>query len=402
MSAFFGIAAVLIAVALAWVLIPLLRQPGGGMGVAREASNLAILKHQLAELEADRSGGTLSEEQYQQARTELERRVLDEAPRPRQPGSTAPRGVRWTAVALGVALPSAAVVLYLSLGNLDALMPRTAGGEHTASREQIEAMVARLAVRLEQQPDNAEGWNILARSYYVLRRFPEAAKAYAKLIQLVPDNAELLADYADALAMAQGQRIAGAPFEVVQQALKLDPNQWKALAMAGTEAFERKDYRGAIMYWERLERAAPADPGFAKSIAESIAQARELAGIKAPEGPVVAAASVKGTVTLSPSLAGKADPSDTIFIFARASAGPRMPLAIVKRQVKDLPAVFTLDDSQAMAPTMKLSNFAEVVIGARISKSANATPQPGDLQGQSAPVKLGATNVAVVIDRVVP
>lgn len=402
MSAFFAIAAVLIVVALACVLIPLWGRPGGRMDIAREASNLAILRHQLAELEADRTGGTLSDDQYQQARTELERRVLDEAPRPAPAGVAAPRGVRWTAVVLGLALPSASVVLYLALGNLDALMRPTAGGDHTAAPEQVEVMVARLAARLEQQPDNAEGWNMLARSYYVLQRYPEAAKAYAKLIQLVPDNADLLADYADTLAMAQGRRIAGTPLEVVKRALKLDPNQWKALAMAGTEAFDRKDYRSAIAYWEKVERVAPADSDFTKSIGESIAQARELAGIKAPAAPVVAGASVKGMVTLSPALAGKADPSDTIFIFARATAGPRMPLAIVKRQVKDLPATFTLDDSQAMAPAMKLSNFPEVVVGARISKSANAAPQPGDLQGQSAPVKVGATNVAVVIDRVLP
>ena len=402
MTLFVGIAALLVAIAVACVLVPLLRQRGAQMGPAREASNRQILKHQLAELEADRAASTLTEDQYRNAKSEIERRVLEEVRAETQSAGTVWRGGRWTALALGLSLPLLAAALYLQFGNLKGLSPQqTAGEGRNPTPAEVEAMVTRLAERLEREPDNVQGWRMLARSYYAMQRFPEAAKAYAKLVELVPGNAELLADYADALAMAQGRRISGKPLALVQQALKLDPNQWKALAMAGSDAFNRKDYQGAIAYWERLQRIVPPDSEVASAIGANIAQARERATSDASAKPATTG-SVRGTVTLSPTLAGRANPSDTVFLFARAVEGPKMPLAVAKLQVKDLPAAFTLDDTQAMTPDMKLSNFTQVVVGARISRSSDAVPRSGDLQGQSAKVKVGATNVAVVIDRVVP
>ena len=200
--------------------------------------------------------------------------------------------------------------------------------------------------------------------------------------------------------------------QLIERALAIDPTQWKALALAGTAAFNRKDYRKAVEYWERLRSRAEPDSELARSVASNIEEARQLGGLAAPakvtanadakSQPQAATARVQGTVTLSAQLAGKSAPADTVFVFARAAEGPRMPLAIQRFQVKDLPVKFRLDDSQAMSPAMKLSNFADVVIGARVSKSANATPQSGDLQGYSKPVKVGAAGVAVVIDQVVP
>jgi cytochrome c-type biogenesis protein CcmH len=176
--------------------------------------------------------------------------------------------------------------------------------------------------------------------------------------------------------------------------------------MAGTAAFGRKEFQRAIGYWEKLQSRADPDSELARTMASNIEEARQLAGIKAEtkaKKPAPAAvASVQGTVSLSPAQAGKAAPSDTVFIFARAVEGPRMPLAIVRHQVKDLPLTFSLDDTQAMSPAMKLSNFTEVVIGARVSKSGNATPQSGDFQGTSQTVKVGSKNVAIVIDSVIP
>jgi len=238
-----------------------------------------------------------------------------------------------------------------------------------------------------------------------MQRYQDATAAYARAVALLKDDADLLADYADALAMSQGRRMEGKPLQLIEQALQIDPTQWKALAMAGSAAFERKEYKQAIGYWEKLRSRAEPDSEFARNVAANIEEARQLGGIKSgaaskPTPP--AAASVRGTVSLSPALAGKAGPGDTVFIFTRAADGPRQPLALVRRQVKDLPAGFTLDDSQAMSPEMKLSNFREVVVSARISKSGGATPQSGDLQGVSRKVKVGASNVAVVIDSVVP
>jgi len=194
----------------------------------------------------------------------------------------------------------------------------------------------------------------------------------------------------------------------VRRALEIDPDHWKALALAGTAAFERKDYRQAVAYWERLQRLVPPDSEIGRSVNASIAEAQELgdtkaAGKAAPKAAASATgARVTGRVSLAQGLVGKAQPTDTVFIFARAAGGPPMPLAVLRKQVKDLPLEFALDDSMAMAPSLKLSGFPEVIVGARISRSGSATPQSGDLQGLSQPVKVGATGVAVVIDTAVP
>jgi len=420
MSGFAMVAVVLTAIALAVLLRPLLSRRSNPGDVERAAANLAILRDQVAELDADLRAGTLSEAQHREAKAELERRVLEEvkAERTASAAGPAPRSGRLTAVAVALLVPVAAAALYWRLGSHDAFDPEKlaaradadgGGDRHAISQQQLEQMVDRLAQKLAEKPDDPEGWSILARSYFVLQRFPDAAKAYEKVLQLAPGNADVLVDYADALAMSQGRDLAGKPIALVREALKIDPGNLKALAMAGTDAFNRKDYKDAVQYWERLEKALPAESPFADSVKSNLAEARELAGVKAPvasaaprslaaaPGPVA----VKGTVTLAPGVAAKAAPGDTVFIFARAATGPRMPLAILKKQVKDLPATFTLDDSMAMSPDLKLSRFGEVVVGARVSKSANAAPQSGDLEGLSRPVKPGA-EVAVVIDKVLP
>jgi cytochrome c-type biogenesis protein CcmH len=268
-------------------------------------------------------------------------------------------------------------------------------------------MVAKLAAHVEKNPGDAKGWALLARSYYVMARYSDAAGAYARAVALVPGDADLLADYADALGMTQPQRLQGQPLELVQRALAIDPDHWKALALAGTAAFDRKDYREAIAYWERLRRVVPADSQIGRSAEASIAEAHELAGATAaataaPKAGTPSGARVAGRVSLAPALAAQTAPGDTVFIFARAASGPPMPLAVLRKRVRDLPVDFALDDSMAMAPSLKLSGVAEVVVGARVSRSGNATPQAGDLQGLSKPVKVGATGVAVVIDTQVP
>ena len=435
MIAFVAITALMVAAALAWVLLPLLRGTNPG-GIEREGSNVAILRDQLAELESDLANGTIPREQYEQARAELEARTLDESKAGAVRASDTLSGAgAWTAAIIAGALPIAALLLYVSLGNFDAFSPLAArsdaatnAAEHEMTPEQIAEIAAKLAAKLDKEPGNAEGWIILARTYYAMNRHAEAARAFERAVALVPDNAELLADYADALGAAQGGTLAGKPMELVQRALKIDPSQWKALALAGTVAFDRKDYAQAVAYWERMKATVPPESSIAKSIDSSIAEARELGGLKAPavvasappsgakqasppdaaKAPAPAApvrsgpATVAGTVTLAPELAAKAAPTDTVFIFARPAQGAKMPLAILKRQVKDLPVSFTLDDTMAMAANMALSNFSEVVVGARISKSGQAMPQSGDLEGLSPPVKVGAAGVAVTIANTVP
>jgi len=415
MTLFLLIAVVMAAIALAWVLPVLLRRRDTAVLVQTRASNLAILKDQLAELEQDVAAGTLPQAQYQQAREDLERRAYEEAREPVAPVAVVPAPARRTAMMLAALLPVCAAALYWQFGTPEGLAPAAEihGGSKVTPQE-VEAMVAKLAARMQQSPDDGNGWALLARSYLVMQRHADAVAAYERAVALIKDDADLLADYADALAMTQGRRIEGKPLKVVERALKIDPLQWKALAMAGSAAFERKDFKTAVAYWEKLQSRAEPGSDFAREVAANIDEARQLGGLKiaASVAPPVkadakstagaAGATVDGIVAMSREIAAKAAPTDTVFVFARAAEGPRMPLAVMRFQVKDLPAKFHLDDSMAMSPAAKLSNHPDVVIGARVSKSANATPQAGDLQGASKPVKVGATGVAVLIDQVVP
>ncbi|MGZ8273813.1 MAG: c-type cytochrome biogenesis protein CcmI [Burkholderiaceae bacterium] len=427
MTTFIIVAALMVAAALAWVLWPLLR-PGNRTSVERRMVNLSVYKDQFADLDADFARGSISEGNYKEAKAELERRMLEESRSEKGAAAPAPVGGVKTALVIGAAIPVIAGLLYAKLGAPDAFSPLATApqDQHQLSGAQVDEMTAKLAARLEKEPDNIDGWVMLARTYYQQRKFPEAAQAYEKLTKLLPNEADLYADYADALAMAQGRKLGGKPMELVKKALVLDPNQWKALAMAGTEAFERKDYKGAITYWERLKANAPDEP-IGKQIQASIDEARQLAGLPpsapmAPAAPVAAAASkaapapaakgdapaaasgkgVSGTVTIEKTLAAKASPTDAVFVFARPADGSKMPIALMRGQVKDLPLKFTLDDTTSMNPQIKMSTFPEVILVARVSKSGSAMPGSGDLEGLSKPVKVGSSGIAVTIDRALP
>ena len=401
MTAFVALGALLFAVALLFVVPPLLRRGARG-GATRDAINVAVYRDQLRELEADLRAGTLASDQCEKARQEIEARLLADVGTGDAP-SASPRRPRATAIALGLAVPICALAVYVIVGNPRAVAPgaENPGGPHGLSTEQFESLTARLAARLKDNPEDAEGWMMLGRSYAALGRFAEAAKAYATAAARSPRDAQLLADYADALAMAQGRRLQGEPEKLIARALAIDPLNVKALLLAGTAAFNRNDYAGAVRHWERVLGAVPGESEMAQRIRASIAEAQGLGA-----GPRVAAkpetgtgfGQVRGVVKIAPGLAAKVGPGDTVFIFARAEQGSRMPLAILRKQGRDLPAEFTLDDSMAMSPAAKLSDHARVVIGARVSKTANATPGPGDLQGLTAPVKVGANGVNVTID----
>lgn len=390
MTAFYLCAAALAALVIVWVLRPLLRRVGSD-GLQREAVNLAILKDQLAELDADRQAGILSDAQYAQARAELERRVLDEA----QPAvAAAAQGGKWIAPALALLIVLGSAGLYAWRGMPQAIEPpaQMQFGPH-----EVEAMIEHLAQRMKENPEDLKGWGILARSYYTLGRYAEAAEAYAQLVERAPPQADLLADYADALAMAQGGNFLGKPTELAQQALKLEAQNWKALTILGAAAFEREDYTQAVHYWERLLAVVPPESEFAGQVRTGVDQARAKSGMAAAPSRGVA-----GRVSLSPQLKAQAAPEDMVFVFARPAAGPKMPLAVLRLKVKDLPATFELNDSHAMRPDAKLSQYASVVVGARISKSGNPLPQSGDLEGYSAAVKPGAKDLNITIDRRVP
>ena len=327
-------------------------------------------------------------------------------------------GYAWLGAAQHVAVGPAADESAES-GERAASPPVVASGPDALAQAEarISSMVDRLAERLKTRPDDAEGWQMLGRSYATLGKHGQAIGAYETALRLRPNEPTLLAELAFSAAITN-RRVGGADSaQLLQRALKLDPRNPKALALAGTLSLERKDYQGAVQHWEQLARNEPADSPLGRQIQASIAQARQLASsqsalmpvaddalasITAPPTPRAAAAgTVNGTVTLAPVLQGRVSPDDTVFVFARAVNGSRMPLAVLRKQVKDLPLRFTLDDSLAMSPAAKLSSAANVVVGARISKSGKAGAQEGDLQGQLPAVALGTANLKLEISEVV-
>jgi cytochrome c-type biogenesis protein CcmH len=385
MILFWLIGALLAAGAVALVLRPMVRRTP-----SRRDANIAIYRDQLRELDADLAAGKLAPADHGRARTELEARLLEDvAAAPETPQPRFGSRVAWT---VGAALPVFALAIYLVIGNPEAI---TRADEHMLTVKQLETMVERLSAKLRENPDDVDGWRLLGRSYMVLGRFAESADAYAKAAVRAPRDAQLLADLADSLAMARGQTLQGEPEKLVLRALELEPTNLKALALAGTAAFERREFKAAAAYWERMLPHVPPESEDARAIRSNIAEAR--AQIEKPG----TASALRGTVALAPALKGKVKPDDTVFIFARAAEGPPMPLAALKKQVRDLPLSFSLDDSMAMAPGMTLSSQPRVVVTARVSKSGKPTPQAGDLQGASAPVANDATGVAVLIDSVV-
>jgi cytochrome c-type biogenesis protein CcmH len=401
----FWIVAAMFSVGALLVLLPGLLRPRVG-GVDASEAALAVHRDQWREAAADVETGRLGADQLAAARFEIDQRAREEgAAGTRTPSAQPAQPARRTAAALALLLPIASVCVYLALGDPQAATsPAAVIAQHSTSPDQVQKMVAALAERLKAQPDDADGWTMLGRSYVALGRHRDAATALQRANALSPGNASLLADLADVLAMAQGRKLAGEPARMIQRALDADAKHVKALALAGTAAFEAKDYAAARGYWQRLLAEVPAESPLARSVGNSIAEAtaQEGGSVAANDAkPAAARGGLGGDVVISAELAARVGAGDTLFIFARAAEGPRMPLAIVKRPAK-LPAAFTLDDSMAMSPQTTLSGASAVVVGARISKSGNATPQPGDLVGQIAAVKPGAQGLRIVIDRVQP
>jgi cytochrome c-type biogenesis protein CcmH len=275
----------------------------------------------------------------------------------------------------------------------------SAGKNREVTTQDVEALVVTLAARLKDSPGDVDDWSLLGRSYAVLGRDDQAVWALKQAVALQGADAALLTDLAEALAVASGRRLDGEPKRLVEQALTIDPNHLKALSLAGVHAFNQQDYALALRHWETLVRLAPGHP-MARQVRDGIDEARQRAG---SAGSTLSAfrSSVSGIVTLAPALAAKARPDDAVFIFARAADEPGMPLSMLRKQVKDLPLHFSLDDSMAVTPAAKLSAASRLVVGARIGASGHGTAQPGDLQGLSAPVAPGAAGLAIQIDEVV-
>ena len=443
MPAFWIVAALLTVVALAFVLVPLLRRRSADAPTLREA-NLAALRSQRQEIESDIAHGVLPREAKDEALAELVARASEDLEGPAE-NPAAPARRPWpAAIAFGLLVPACAFGIYLAVGLPAALDPRVVAGAGASAQgalgdHQMDELVTQLAQKVRERPDDVQGWNLLARSYNAMGRTADALEAYRHLAKIAPNDPQVLADYADALALSRGKNLSGEPAEIIQRALKIDPKHPKSLALAGTVTLNEGKFAESMAYWERLYATLPPDSQDLveiRNIVEDVRARAAAAGKPLPPSKLVAGApaapatpamapapkaaqaapmppagpkaapvpgkGISGTVKLADSLAGRVAATDTLFIYARAAQGSRMPLAILRGGARELPKAFDLDDSMGMAPNVRLSETPSVVIEARVSKAGNAMAQPGDLIGTSAPVAPGAKGVAIVIDKVVP
>jgi len=272
-------------------LPPLLQRPDTKeIDEEQKEANVAIYRDQLSELEADLENGIVSQQQFEQDRDEIERRLLEDTSvvSAATQSTKYTKGKRGMVYALALALPLVATVFYLKVGDLKAISksaavvtnPVSGNASSDPSSQQIEANVAALAKRLETNPSDGRGWSMLARSYSSMEKYPEASNAYAKATALAPNDADLLAEYAFANAMANGRQLQGKSLELVNQALKLDPENLKALELAGSAAFQAKNYKQAIDYWQRLLKKMPPDSEVAEAVNKRLEEAKSLANVK--------------------------------------------------------------------------------------------------------------------------
>ena len=402
---------------------------------------IGVLRDQRRELDSEVAADRMTADERDARVDELTRRVYEEGLlAPTRAPIAHPRRRVWLAASVALMVPLIAIPIYLLIGNPTALDPAnrvaSAGtGGADMSAEQIRTILDQLKAKLEKTPDDLKGWTMLGRGLRLVNDFAGSAAAFEKANALSPGDASLLAAEADSLAMAQGKNLEGRPRELIQQALVADPKSPKALALAASAEFAQGKLVEARGYWQRLLAAVPPESESANEVREILSQldariaarggapsgrpstaalppssglpksASSSAASSAPGPPVRKSASVaaiSGTVRLSPSVAGRVAPGDVLFIFARAVDGPRMPLAIIRSTAADLPRSFKLDDSLAMAGGPALSSVAQVRIEARVSKTGDASPKPGDIRGESIIVTPGMSNVDVVIDKVVP
>lgn len=402
MALFLALAAVMMLTALAVVIVPLVRR---AQRMTRSGEDLTVLADGMRELDAELASGEVNQAEYDRARVELERQALHAGQLEQERTQSSQRANWAVALVAAIALPLLATALYLSVGQPAALGSGATALAQAGAAPQAPnaATIAALKARVDKDAKDTEGWVLLARANFELGQMDDAIAAYGKATELVSDNANLWVEYANTLAIAHNRDLSGEPTQMVTRALKLDPDNFNALAFAGLAAFQQGDHATALKHWQHLKTLLPQGGEDAKAIDDLIARAggdthATAAGTPtpAPTGKTIA-----GTVTLAKALADKVAAADTLFVFARAPDGPPMPLAAVRLSASTWPVAFTLDDGGAMGQGKRLSDVRKVNLIARISKSGSATPQPGDIEGHLDNVTTGSSGVHIVLDRVV-
>ncbi|MCU7829468.1 MAG: c-type cytochrome biogenesis protein CcmI [Candidatus Thiodiazotropha sp. (ex Myrtea sp. 'scaly one' KF741663)] len=433
MTQFWILTAGLIALAMAFFVLPILRRRFQ-TGISADELNLSVFKQQLAELDSDLEAGNLDQQRYDAAKKDLEKELLSDVPGDHtQADVVAAKGGRWMALT-ALAIPVAALVLYQMIGSPEIIQrlaqqpaPSNTGQAQTQNPNMdklppMDELVRRLAEKMEQQPDNQEGWIMLGRSYMTMKQYPEAMDAYEQAMKLDDNNVSLLLAYGEAIAAISGNSFTGKAAPLIEKAHKLEPDNPNTLWMAGIVSYQQGNFQAALTRWEKLQALLTPQSSELESVSNAIDDARKQLGMapvepalpqiaqtgSAPPKPTPAPAAtgaknIQVKVTLSPEMSAKASPDDLVFIYAKATSGPPMPLAAARKRVRDLPLTIALDDSMAMMPQMKLSAFPEVVVGARVSLSGSPSAQSGDLEGEVKPVVPGQSEpVNVVISSVHP
>ncbi|MDC0688304.1 c-type cytochrome biogenesis protein CcmI [Mitsuaria sp. RG] len=381
MTEFWLSAGLLLLAALAFLLLPILRGHRRQQAEQdRTALNVALYEERVAELVAQQAAGVLDEQQLANGRDEAARELLADTER----GEVTRQGHLGKAVPLlaAVLVPAMALGLYLHFGAADKVELTQ---EFASAPQSMTEMTTRLERAVQAQPDSAEGLYFLGRAYMAEQRPADAAKAFERAVALAGRQPELLGQWAQSLYFAADKQWSAQLQALTDEALKADPQEVTSLGLRGIAAFEGERYQEAIDFWQRLLAQLPQGDASRDALQGGIDRAADK--LKAGGGKVAETARLKVRVELAAALKDKVRPDDTVFIFARASNGPPMPLAAKRVTVAQLPIEVELSDADAMMPQMKLSDFAEVQLVARVSRAGQ--PTHGEWKGQSAPLATG-------------
>jgi cytochrome c-type biogenesis protein CcmH len=393
MTNFFIPAFLLLVLVLLLLLRPFLF-PAKVQATSRRQMNAAIYREELDKLEVERNTSLITEVDYEIAHAEMRQRLFQDTT---EEDDLATLGsTKKTAIGICVFIVVISSGLYFSFGDVYRVAQKNS--ETPMNQEGVEKMVTEFAAKMEKDPSNLQGWVMLARSYRILGRNQDAVKAYERAGSFVDSDPQLLADYADTLAANANGNFAGKPLSLINQALKLDPNNLMALWLSGTAAFNANNYRSAVQTWEKLALQLPPNSEEMKMIEGSIAEARSKGGL-APKATIISSAKgISGQIELAGDMKSKVKQGDTVMVIAR-QVGERMPVAVFKTPVAQFPMSFLLNDALAMNPSAPLSKLTEVSIEVRISKTGMAKPETGDLISAAKTIKVGAENVRLLVDQ---
>ena len=403
-SMLFVIIALGIALCVAAIFLWVLLREKKPMTQASQANaNAKVYRDQILDLDHEHNSGHISDEEWQQSRDELSLRLLEDTSAVDDPAAKTEKPAIWTAVVLAVALPLGSMGMYIWVGQPEALNPLALKTPDQVDPKDLTKMAQTLAEKLQDKPDNLQGWVMLGRTYRTLENFDAALRAYDSALKLSDDD-DLKLERIEVIAMQRQGQFEGEPWNVIREVLQRDPQHFGALLTAGSASYAEGKFADALKYWEQARKPLDANNPDLAGLESAIATVRERLGMPPAKAAPAAASglNVTGQVNLSAALKSKASPNDVVFIYATPANGDRMPLAIFKTTVSQLPFNFTLDDSTAMAPDRKLSAAGEVMVKVRVTKSGNAMPQSGDLSGSLGPVKVGAKGLKLEIKDQIP